>query len=423
MEMDIKEKINILFDNFSPEGPLPNLLDSKHFTKEFITGNSDTVKTFIKGKLKNQIGISFSHFCMYFLHMQKVNFLPSYLCNTTNKWIYPVAIGNAFYCGQLLLAGESPYILDSFIPKKVYECLLNKKGFLMLVFEVEIVPQKMIDTFLYNTKIPHDRIIIQASNTITFKNFSFSIANEIHAILKIGGEWNNKEVNALTISEKSIKFNCINRVAVKNRPSIKFRVLCSALLLQDNLTENSSISIGTEENINLYEFLEEHNTPNSFHEKLTNKILNNKKDLSKFSDWVPVKEVAKSFFAIVLGEYFEPENYKESEIIFITEKIYSPIKFKQFFIYLGRPHTLKLMKSMGYKTFDSIIDERYDEEQNDEVRFLKIYKEIHRICSMDTDQVKNLSQKVNSILEFNYNHMYTRINQSLINVEKKFHEK
>ena len=56
-------------------------------------------------------------------------------------------------------------------------------------------------------------------------------------------------------------------------------------------------------------------------------------------------------------------------------------------------------------------------------RFLKIYKEIHRICSMDTDQVKNLSQKVNSILEFNYNHMYTRINQSLINVEKKFHEK
>ena len=77
------------------------------------------------------------------------------------------------------------------------------------------------------------------------------------------------------------------------------------------------------------------------------------------------------------------------------------------------------MKSIGYKTFDSIIDESYDNELNDEIRFMKAFKEVKRICSMNINHIKNLSQKVNSVLEFNYNHMQKRIDQMPVDLEEK----
>lgn len=50
----------------------------------------------------------------------------------------------------------------------------------------------------------------------------------------------------------------------------------------------------------------------------------------------------------------------ESEI-FLTEKIFKPILAKQPFIVHGAPRYLKTLKEMGFKTFDSFIDESYDE--------------------------------------------------------------
>ena len=96
--------------------------------------------------------------------------------------------------------------------------------------------------------------------------------------------------------------------------------------------------------------------------------------------------------------------------------------YKQFYVLFGRPYTLKYIKSVGYKTFDSIIDESYDEEVDDEKRFLMVFKEVKRICAMNLDQVKNLSQKVNNILEYNYNHIQTRIDQLPIDLEEKIND-
>jgi hypothetical protein len=65
---------------------------------------------------------------------------------------------------------------------------------------------------------------------------------------------------------------------------------------------------------------------------------------------------------------------------------------------------LKLFKDLGYKTFDKIIDESYDDEKDDEIRFLMIMDEINSLSKMSIDEVHDMYLSVKGTLEHNYNH-------------------
>ena len=161
---------------------------------------------------------------------------------------------------------------------------------------------------------------------------------------------------------------------------------------------------------NLYDFLEE--TNDKFNIELTNKILSEKKDILKIPEWVTESEVASAYFNITLDSYFLPENKNNLRQLYITEKIYIPMCYKQFYILFGRPHTLKFMKSIGYKTFNTIIDESYDNELDNEKRFVMAYKEARKICALNLDQIEKLYQKVEPIVEYNYNLIQKKIDQT-----------
>jgi hypothetical protein len=53
-----------------------------------------------------------------------------------------------------------------------------------------------------------------------------------------------------------------------------------------------------------------------------------------------------------------------SKHMFLTEKIWKPIICQQPFIVFGQQGYLKCLKDMGFKTFDSVWDESYDNEPN-----------------------------------------------------------
>jgi hypothetical protein len=68
-------------------------------------------------------------------------------------------------------------------------------------------------------------------------------------------------------------------------------------------------------------------------------------------------------------------------------------------------HSLKLFKELGYKTFDSIIDESYDDIKDDEIRFSMIMDQINRLSKMTIDEVHDMYLSVKDILEYNYDHL------------------
>jgi hypothetical protein len=58
------------------------------------------------------------------------------------------------------------------------------------------------------------------------------------------------------------------------------------------------------------------------------------------------------------------------------------------------------LHSLGFRTFDSVIDESYDLVKNDTERYTQAFDQVKRLCAMDQAQVYN---RIQDVLEHNYN--------------------
>ena len=79
-----------------------------------------------------------------------------------------------------------------------------------------------------------------------------------------------------------------------------------------------------------------------------------------------------------------------------VEKIMIPILFKKSFLNLGPLNGLEILKSYGFKTFDSIIDESYDKEVDLDKRMDMVLDELERLSKIDLNELT-------PILDYNYN--------------------
>lgn len=69
----------------------------------------------------------------------------------------------------------------------------------------------------------------------------------------------------------------------------------------------------------------------------------------------------------------------DHESLFISEKSIKPMTYMQPFVTLGSKGTLNYLKKLGFQTFHPIIDESYDEEENEGERLAKIMVELTKI--------------------------------------------
>ncbi len=92
--------------------------------------------------------------------------------------------------------------------------------------------------------------------------------------------------------------------------------------------------------------------------------------------WVNEDLYRKSYFNIVLETHFDADG---SGGTFLTEKTLKPIKFGQPFLIAGTAHSLKLLRSLGYKTFDYVLNNDYDEIEDNTERWKALSAEIKRI--------------------------------------------
>lgn len=122
----------------------------------------------------------------------------------------------------------------------------------------------------------------------------------------------------------------------------------------------------------------------------------------------------KSLFSIVSETYFF------SKIIHLTEKTFKPIINRHPFIMIAAPYTLQKIKDFGFKTFDNVINERYDRIENDEERFDEILRLITEMSQWDRERVAYVSQQVKDIVDYNYNLLQTRPREELNSFIEKY---
>jgi hypothetical protein len=91
-----------------------------------------------------------------------------------------------------------------------------------------------------------------------------------------------------------------------------------------------------------------------------------------------------SYFQIVLETHFDADN---SGGTFLTEKTFKPIKNAQPFVLFAPAHSLDQLRSLGYKTFDSVIDNSYDSVVDNNIRWQQVLKLIAHLSTQDLHQL------------------------------------
>lgn len=133
-------------------------------------------------------------------------------------------------------------------------------------------------------------------------------------------------------------------------------------------------------------------------------VLDGKQDKWKFPptfDGYSVENTLVDFykksFCVLAGESVFAQHYGT-----ISEKSLIPIMCKNSFIVVGAPHSLKYLKSLGFKTFNTWWDESYDDEENHEKRLKMILELVDYIDNLTKRDKEIIYNQMNPVLEYNY---------------------
>lgn len=107
---------------------------------------------------------------------------------------------------------------------------------------------------------------------------------------------------------------------------------------------------------------------------------------------MPWKIYNKSWFSII------SETEITDDLTMLTEKSGNCLSGKRLFINFGTPGVLSSIRQMGFKTFDCIIDESYDTQSDQEIRFQKAWNQVNWL--LDQDPLK-IYKEVEHILSYN----------------------
>lgn len=87
---------------------------------------------------------------------------------------------------------------------------------------------------------------------------------------------------------------------------------------------------------------------------------------------------------IVLETMFD---YDQSNGVLLSEKTFKPIKHGQMFFIAGAAGSLQVLRDLGYRTFDHVLDNSYDLEQNNTQRWILLRDAIIRAQAQGIDRL------------------------------------
>lgn len=124
-------------------------------------------------------------------------------------------------------------------------------------------------------------------------------------------------------------------------------------------------------------------------------------DLSKLVDQnfrsycIPVSVYNQSYYSIVAETTFA-NSYNQ-----YTEKVAKPIIGRRPFVAFNGQYYLKNLRSLGFQTFGSVINEDYDNIADIETRLFAAWQQVEKLCSLNPVEVL---EQLKPILDHNFNH-------------------
>lgn len=118
---------------------------------------------------------------------------------------------------------------------------------------------------------------------------------------------------------------------------------------------------------------------------------------------------------IVMESQFDVD---QSNGVFLTEKTFKPIKHGQLFFVAGAAGSLRALRDLGYRTFDSVLDNSYDSISNHTHRWMALRDAI--VAAQPC--LPELFEKARSDIEYNQ-HLFSQLKTARLNsLIGKIHE-
>ena len=331
--------------------------------------------------------------------------------------------------------GEITSKLWDTIPSILLNELINGNAHLIInnenEYNTEPIFRMFYNLYLKDLRIPAKKIIFLSAGSdsksihksfVTSANISKENQITVFYSCHIDFIFNNEEFLKKTNTEPKLfrnkKFICLNRAFRAHRPCLV------AYLYQKNLEDKGFISLGvTENNIGDLKNLEVvkkllyANIPNSTNVEHKTIISDIKEGMDKIAgilplnldrnDWdtnfahwgfTPVEYIKDSYFSLVTSTHFFEFQEKSPGW---NEKEWKPIICKHPFIIVNRPHILKIMKRLGFLTFNRWFDESYDDIEDDFLRLQAIVNEVERLSNISDEEWKRMYEQMDHILEYN----------------------
>lgn len=120
---------------------------------------------------------------------------------------------------------------------------------------------------------------------------------------------------------------------------------------------------------------------------LPNRFYHNSKANVQISVIVPEKIYAHSWFSLISETLYGPW-------LFLTEKTVKPLFAKRIFVSFSFAGHLKYLRQLGFQTFDTIIDESYDNEQCHTKRFTLAWQQVMFLSKQNPQEVYRAAEKI-----------------------------
>ena len=294
-----------------------------------------------------------------------------------DNWIYPVIIHNLTFINFMFDWAETDRDIIALLPTVVQRQYFEGRGTIVIIVKEPLQTMNPDNDDLQNfirmiERNPrYSNILFLTLHYIDSPNFMFTniIENMMTNWGPLDDIYKNKTKEKFDLLEEytNRRFLCLN---------INYKESPERLLLLKFLEKYDLLDEG---------FVSALDYPN---DKLIHNI-----DIVKGFD--------KALLNIIPEGNFDRKGYQ-----FITEKTYRSFLYKKPFIYLGQYQGLKYIKTLGYKTFSSIIDESYDDIENDKRRVAAVCKEIKRLMSKPFTEFKKDMKQLEDICNYNYDRYF-----------------
>ena len=327
-------------------------------------------------------------------------------------YIFPV---NALWAKFELF--EEKTFFGNYLSEKVIKDLQSDKCLLHInwvteAYRFDKYHMDRLYKFLTKNEISPANILISSDNFQFKKDFN---------------NWNKIEpinILELAISEKNIECTTHYR---------GFKVINEKDAFNDKLRHSHFLSVGFaphQHRVDLVNFYEKENYND---DKVLWSALWKNKTISDEFHW-PINGKQEDWcMEMNLNEYGQ-NPYLHSYLEIVAETVFdgtatqlSTAPFKpmvnlQPFIYVTSCGGLKVLQSLGYKTFEFFIDESYDDIEDNVVRMKKIQSEIKRVCNMNKNELHDSYYKMKDILIYNRNNFLSKGKTRVIDTLQKYLE-